>query len=304
MRALPHLRLKWMQLRPNYGKLKGLLYFKIARCSLLERKLIAIDLDGTTLNADAQISAKTKAVLTQAREAGHIVSIVTGRPNRISSNFYDELHLDGPMINFNGSLGHIPHEHWQGEYQYTFNKEVAFDLLAHRDELGINMIAAEGKNLFLAVRQHPVEVGFFPTVLKSNEILNHKTLQENPTSLTVAVDRSHQEHLLSYLQHHFSDIIDAAPWGGPNSVVELGVKGVQKATGVEALAHHYHIQRQNIIAFGDEHNDSAMIDYAGWGVAMQNATAPIKRLANDVTELDNNHDGLAHYLQNYLQLAE
>ena len=270
----------------------------------MERKLIAIDLDGTTLNADAKISAKTKAVLTQAREAGHIVSIVTGRPNRISANFYDELNLDGPMINFNGSLGHIPHQQWADEYQYTFNKEIAFDLLAHREELGINMIAAEGKNLFLAVRQHPVEVGFFPTVLQSNEILNQKTLRENPTSLTVAVDRSHQDHLLSYLRHNFSDVIDAAPWGGPNAVVELGVKGVQKATGVEVLAHHYHVERQNIIAFGDEHNDAAMIDYAGWGVAMQNATAPIKQLANDMTTLDNDHDGLATYLQDYLKLAE
>jgi len=66
------------------------------------------------------------------------------------------------MINFNGSLGHIPHHHWQGEYQYTINKEVAYDLLQHREELGIDMIAAEGKNMFLAVRDHPVEVGFFP----------------------------------------------------------------------------------------------------------------------------------------------
>ncbi|WP_143461994.1 Cof-type HAD-IIB family hydrolase [Levilactobacillus enshiensis] len=270
----------------------------------MERKLIAIDLDGTTLNSAAQLSPKTKAVLAQARQAGHIVSIVTGRPNRISEGIYDELNLDGPMINFNGSLGHIPHHHWQDEYQYTINKEVAYDLLQHREELGIDMIAAEGKHMFLAVRDHPVEVGFFPPVLQSNQILNQKTLQENPTSLTVAVERSHQEHLLSYLKHNFGDIVDAAPWGGPNSVVELGVKGVQKATGVEVLAHHFHVERKNIVAFGDEHNDSAMIDYAGWGVAMQNATPTIKGLANDITPLDNDHDGLASYLQDYLKLAE
>ncbi|MGX6428984.1 Cof-type HAD-IIB family hydrolase [Levilactobacillus yonginensis] len=270
----------------------------------MERKLIAIDLDGTTLNAASQISPKTKSVLTKAREAGHYVSIVTGRPNRISADIYDELQLDSPMINFNGSLGHIPHHHWRDEYQYTFNKEIALDLLAHRQELGINMIAAEGKNLFLAVRDQPVEVGFFPSVLQSNQILNQKTLLENPTSLTIAVDRSHQEHLLSYLNLNFGDEIDAAPWGGPNSVVELGAKGVQKATGVEVLAHHFHVERKNIVAFGDEHNDSAMIDYAGWGVAMQNATTPIKNLAQDVTTLDNDHDGLANYLENYLKLAE
>ncbi|HIW72270.1 MAG TPA: Cof-type HAD-IIB family hydrolase [Candidatus Levilactobacillus faecigallinarum] len=270
----------------------------------MERKLIAIDLDGTTLNNASEISPKTQAVLTAARQAGHLVSIVTGRPNRLSAGIYDQLGLDGPMINFNGSLGHIPHQHWADEYQYTFDKAVAFDLLAHREELGINMIAAEGKNLFLAVKDRPVELGFFPSVLQSNQILNQKSLTENPTSLTIAVDRSHQEQLLSYLRLNFGDQIDAAPWGGPNSVVELGVKGVQKATGVEVLAHHYHVDRQNIIAFGDEHNDSAMLDYAGWGVAMQNATTVIKDIANDVTPLDNQHDGLATYLQDYLKIAE
>ena len=270
----------------------------------MEQKLIALDLDGTTLNNAAMISPKTQAVIRAARQAGHVVSIVTGRPNRLSAGIYDQLRLDGPMINFNGSLGHVPRQHWAGEYQYTFDKSVAFDLLAHRQELGINMIAAEGKDLFLAVKDHPVELGFFPSVLQSNQILNQKSLTQDPTSLTIAVDRAHQAQLLSYLQHHFGDQIDAAPWGGPNSVVELGAKGVQKATGVEVLADHYHIARKNIVAFGDEHNDAAMLDYAGWGVAMRNATDPIKHLANDVTPLDNDHDGLAAYLQDYLALAE
>lgn len=270
----------------------------------MERKLIALDLDGTTLNGHAELSPKTQAVLRAARQAGHLVSIVTGRPNRMSTGIYDQLKLDGPMINFNGSLGHIPHQQWAGEYQYTFDKGVAFDLLAHRQELGINMIAAEGKHLFLAVKDRPVELGFFPSVLKSNQILNQKSLTQDPTSLTIAVDRAHQEQLLSYLNHQFGDQVDAAPWGGPNSVVELGVKGVQKATGVEVLADHYHVARKNIVAFGDEHNDAAMLDYAGWGVAMQNATPTIKGIANDVTPLDNDHDGLATYLQDYLKLAE
>lgn len=270
----------------------------------MERKLIAIDLDGTTLNNASEISPKTQAVLTAARQAGHLVSIVTGRPNRLSTGIYDQLHLDGPMINFNGSLGHIPNHHWSGEYQYTFDREVAFDLMAHRQELEINMMAAEGKNLFLALKERPVALDFFPSVLQANQILNQKSLAQDPTSLTIAVDHSHEEHLLSYLRHNFGDVIDAAPWGGPHSVVELGAKGVQKATGVEALAEHYQVKRQNIIAFGDEHNDSAMLDYAGWGVAMQNATPAIKGIANDVTPLDNQHDGLANYLQDYLELAE
>lgn len=54
-----------------------------------------------------------------------------------------------------------------------------------------------------------------------------------------------------------------------------------------------------------------MLSYAGRGVAMKNAVDDIKQIADDVTPLDNDHDGLAKYLQDYfhldaakLQLAE
>lgn len=90
----------------------------------MKRKLIALDLDGTTLNGKTQITQKTKEVLNKAQQAGHVVSIVTGRPNRMAVGYYDELKLKGPMINFNGALGYIPHKQWEHEYQTTFSKNI------------------------------------------------------------------------------------------------------------------------------------------------------------------------------------
>ena len=46
----------------------------------MNKKLIAIDLDGTTLNTESQISKRTFDVLTRATKAGHYVTIATGRP--------------------------------------------------------------------------------------------------------------------------------------------------------------------------------------------------------------------------------
>lgn len=67
--------------------------------------MIALDLDGTTLNSDAQITLKTQQTLTELQNAGHIVSIVTGRPNRLSEPFYQQLGLTSPMVNFNAHSG-------------------------------------------------------------------------------------------------------------------------------------------------------------------------------------------------------
>lgn len=113
-----------------------------------------------------------------------------------------------------------------------------------------------------------------------------------------------KQALINYMNDHFGDFVDVSPWGGPNSVVEVGVKGIQKAVGVDFLAHHYGIPRADIMAFGDEHNDNEMIAYAGWGVAMANATEHLKQLADDVTPLTNDEDGLANYLTDALKLAE
>ncbi|EPC55469.1 Putative phosphatase YitU [Lacticaseibacillus paracasei subsp. paracasei Lpp123] len=94
----------------------------------MERYLIALDLDGTTLNADGQLSAGTIAVLREAQAAGHLVVITTGRPDSISEHFYDDLQLHGPMINFNGALIHIPHQHWRYEQEVTIPIPVALSL--------------------------------------------------------------------------------------------------------------------------------------------------------------------------------
>lgn len=269
----------------------------------MERKLIALDLDGTTLNNNSEISAKTKEVLQKAQQAGHVVTIATGRPNRNSVNYYDELGLTTPMINFNGSLGHIPHQNWDKEYELTFNKKIAFDILSEKDNLGIKIIAAEGKNLALAdVPNHTLD-DYFPNALKSTEILNKINLQKDPTSMMLLVEPDKKDHIVSELNSSFGDRISVGVWGGPNPILELSPRGINKTYGIRYLSQYFNISQKNIIAFGDEHNDAEMLSYAGWGVAMQNGTDQIKSLANDVTDLDNQHDGLAYYLEDYLNLA-
>ncbi|MBP6360057.1 MAG: HAD hydrolase family protein, partial [Enterococcus sp.] len=70
----------------------------------MTKKLIAIDLDGTTLNSHSLISPRTASVLKKATAAGHYVSIATGRPYRMSAQFYLQLQLETPMVTFNGAL--------------------------------------------------------------------------------------------------------------------------------------------------------------------------------------------------------
>lgn len=269
----------------------------------MERKLIALDLDGTTLNADSALNAATIQTMQRLQAAGHVVSIITGRSYQGSQAIYDELHLTSPMINFNGSLGHLPHQTWAPEYQFTINKAIVLALVKYRERLGINEIIAENKNSTMTAGQDLVAGKFFPEIVNSPR-LTPATLTRNPNSLVLLVQLDRRSAVVDWINAHFGDLVDVGVWGGPNAILEITSKGVHKAKGLAYLADHFAIPQRNVIAFGDEHNDFEMLQYAGLGVAMANGTSAIKAVADDITEYDNDQNGVARYLNDYFAIAE
>lgn len=81
----------------------------------MTKKMIAVDLDGTLLNGESKLSDFTKETIKKISKKGHHVVIATGRPYRMAKDFYDQLELETPMINFNGSLTHLPGRAWKHE---------------------------------------------------------------------------------------------------------------------------------------------------------------------------------------------
>ncbi|EOT51302.1 MULTISPECIES: Cof-type HAD-IIB family hydrolase [Enterococcus] len=267
----------------------------------MTKKLIAIDLDGTTLNAQSLITARTQEILTKARQAGHIVSIATGRPYRMSEQFYRQLNLDSPMVNFNGALVHLPEQKWPYESEHSIDREIAFSILEQKATFNLDFVAAENRESFYVDQIEGVEPHFFATQqITEQNLMKH--LKTNPTSLLLKTQHEFAADVSSRLMEQFNKEIDVRTWGGPNAILEVVPKGVQKAMGVDIIANSLGIKQQDVIAFGDEHNDLELLDYAGWGVAMKNGTDQLKQVANDQTIKTNDEDGLADYLERYLSL--
>ena len=270
---------------------------------LLNKKLIAIDLDGTTLNQDSMITSKTKETLKKAINAGHHVSIATGRPFRMSHQFYQQLELTTPMVNFNGALVHIPNQHWDGERETLINREIAFEILSQKKQLNLDFIAAENRDTFFIDSFDFFDEKIFASSRPGEKnLLSPKNLTTNPTSLLVRADKRFAGAVSAELTRQFGSYVDVRTWGGPTAILEIVSKGIQKAKGVQEIANYLSIDQKDVIAFGDEHNDLELLDYAGWGVAMANGTDQLKGIANDVTPLSNQEDGLAVYLEKLLKL--
>jgi hypothetical protein len=77
-------------------------------------------------------------------------------------------------------------------------------------------------------------------------------------------------------------------------------KGTSKGAAVHWLCNYLDIPIENSVAAGDSENDISMIEAAGTGCAMQNATEACKNAADYITKLDCNHSGVAEIIEKFL----
>ncbi|MFS1192878.1 HAD-IIB family hydrolase, partial [Enterococcus lactis] len=77
---------------------------------------------------------------------------------------------------------------------------------------------------------------------------------------------------------------------------EIMNKNASKGNALAKLADHLGLNKDEVMAIGDNENDLSMIDYAGIGVAMGNATENVKTIA-DVHTTSNDEDGVAQIIE-------
>ena len=82
-------------------------------------------------------------------------------------------------------------------------------------------------------------------------------------------------------------------------LLEFMPKGVTKAYGLSLLVRDLGLKQTEVMSIGDEENDLSMIEYAGMGVAMGNAVAQVKAVA-DIVTATNEEDGVAKVVETYI----
>ena len=107
-----------------------------------------------------------------------------------------------------------------------------------------------------------------------------------------------------YLQEHYKEMQE--PFDNKLSCMftgdfyfEFTAKGIDKAKALDTVLIPRGYTQEEMIAFGDGHNDASMVKYAGTGVAMENAVQDLKDIADEVT-LSNDEDGIAVSLYKHM----
>lgn len=269
----------------------------------MKRYLIALDLDGTLLADWQTITPLTKTYLTKLSEEGHTIVIATGRPFRSSERFYDELGLTTPIINYNGGLITNKHDPSFAPYNVSIPKDHVIDIYEKNKDIIKNAFGEVLDDIFLLEDTEEIRpllhyfngakltVGPFQDILK-----------DDPNGFLIVCHEGLAPQLEQYIADTFEGQVLARNWGEfYNYVVELYTPKTSKGLGLQYVAEHLGFTRDQVIAFGDAHNDIEMLQYAGLGVAMSNAQDVLKEHADDVTTYRHTEDGLVHYLTNFFQ---
>lgn len=269
-----------------------------------KQHLIALDLDGTLLTNDKQITLATKELISELIRRNHIVVIATGRSHRMSIFYYDFLGLKTPMINSNGALVHHPYDKSWGVFHQPLNKDFAHDIIdmsyATKSK---NIIAKVVDSVYLDQHDDKILNFYQPNQAAEPVIIGKvkEMLKTDPTLMMIYPLESEIVNLAKQLKDFQTESIQLRNWGPPFYVLEVMRKGLNKAEALKKVSNHFDIPRERIIAFGDEGNDIEMIDYAGVGVAMENATDELKSVANYITDTNEN-EGVRLFLNDYLNI--
>lgn len=264
-------------------------------------KLIALDMDGTLLNEKKLITERTKNTIREAREKGVTVVLSTGRPIAGVNRYLEELDMftdNDYVLSFNGALvqktkskeviSNVTVTGKDLKYLYNLSKELGVNIHAFSEVDGL-ITPKESK--YTNVEAEINNIKYTVTDLDSradDEVIVKIMMIDEPEILEKAIEKLPKEVYEKYT------VIRSAPF-----FLEFMNNKANKGVGLELLAKHLNVNKDEVIAIGDAGNDMHMIEYAGLGVAMENAFQEVKDKANYITD-SNENDGVAKVIEKFV----
>ena len=269
-------------------------------------KLICTDMDGTLLNSEGKISERNLMAIKEAHNKGVKVTVCTGRLFTSARYFADLMEVKVPVIAANGAyirekdknniiyksvLGIKNCEiilevlHKYGINPHFNTADIVFtEKIIHSSESYAKINKTLPKNRQIDIRV----VDDWDKILDEykEDILKCICIDDDVEKILKAKEELLKYDELEVVSSHYNNF-------------EVMCKGVSKGRAVEILAGFYNIKKEEIMCLGDNENDISMLKYAGMGVAMGNGEDYVKKVADFVTDTNNN-DGVAKAIEKFI----
>jgi Cof subfamily protein (haloacid dehalogenase superfamily) len=268
-------------------------------------RALFVDLDGTLVSVDEQVSPRVRRAIEQARAAGCAVILCTGRTRFTAQPIADQLDQPGYLVASNGGVAmHLE----TGKVVHSLKMPIplALDVAKAIISVGASPYIYEDSTLpgveNARVLYHPdLPVGHFATPPRYRP---HAALLEDlpfvPISVSAFGPIPHIRPLVAPLQERLAGQVSIVQTGTETTWgIEIYVANVTKRTGAEAVVRELGLEREETLAIGDHFNDIELLQWAGLGVAMGNAQPEVQAAADYVTG-SLHEDGVAQAIERFI----
>ena len=270
-------------------------------------KLIAIDLDGTLLGPDGQVSDRARQAIHRALDAGLLICFATGR-NWTESRFaVDAVGHYATAVFVGGAIVMDTHQRVT-LHRTLMEPDLARQISRDLESRGYAVLALQdtascGVDYLISgnAEMHPETRLWMEktraTVQRIATLADHAhehTIRIGMIALSAETHRVRDEMIAAYSQRIFCQCVEIMPQG--LAVLEVFDPSVNKWEGIKQVAKIHGIAHEQIMAIGDDVNDLHMIRGAGLGVAMGNAHPQVRAIAKRIIG-SNAEDGLAVFLE-------
>ena len=269
----------------------------------MKYKLLALDMDGTTLNSEKKITPKTANAISELSRRGVAVVLSTGRGLAEIADYKTELKFMHYGILISGGM---VYDFFNSKPVTThpLDTEIMLQLVDSAESEGA-MIQLLTENDSLVREENILNMKDFGMEIYQDMYYRNcvrcddfkKFIRENPGKVLKfnIYHRSTESREKNFKRFQEFDLGIAY---AEKTALEISPKNISKASGLKELCKFLKIDLSETVAVGDAENDTEILQTAGFSVAMGNASEKIKKIADFVTA-DNDNDGVAKVIEKF-----
>ena len=246
-------------------------------------KIILSDIDGTFLKKDKTVPELHEKALKNILAQGIKFAFVSARMPEAIYPITDGINLQHTaVISYSGAMVLTADE--KILYDKKMPLEDTKNILAAMErwqDISVNYYTGRKWYVRKIDKRVQREIDITQATAEISEF--ERLIAENilPNKILVMCEPPTCEEMETELGKEFPNlnVVRSAPY-----LLEIMDKSVSKATGIEVLLKHYGISADEAIAFGDNYNDTEMLQYIPQSVVMGNAPAEVQKLAKHITD--------------------
>ena len=286
-------------------------------------KLVAVDLDGTLLNQYGDVTENTKRVIKNVMRKGTQVVLASGRSIDSIQNISNEIGASRYIVAGNGAVlydieeqknlyeNYIPIEKAKKIIDICEENSIFYNIYTNKKivtkNLRYNVLYYYKENLKKADRKR-TNIDIVDSIqdyvknMRDEKIMKIFICDETASVFNSIMKKFEEIPNVETLDvsHMSRKVIKKGTLEFPIEYyyTEISMKNVDKWNAIEFLINKMGINKDEVIAIGDNMNDKKMIEEAGLGITMEGSTPVVTDVANYITA-NNNNEGVAKALEKF-----